>query len=134
MMQKIRTPLFLAIALLPILSAFASPPDQPSATPQDVFDAMQASFRADKAAGVNARYQFEITGARGGVWSTEVKDNRCRFQKAAIEKPDVTLVASDADWVAIANGKLNGVWAGMTGRLKVRGNHALARKLEELFP
>ena len=36
-----------------------------SSTPQDVFDGMRKSFRADKAKGVNVRYQFELSGPSG---------------------------------------------------------------------
>ncbi len=104
------------------------------ATPQEVFDSMRANFRADKAAGLNVRYQFNISGARGGTWSIAVKDGRCQFQKTKIDKPDVTLIVSDDDWVALSNGRLNGTWAYVTGRLKIRGDQGLARKLDELFP
>lgn len=108
--------------------------DQTSVTPQDVFDAMRANFRADKAAGVRARYEFEISGPHGGVWSIEVKDARCQFRKEKITNPDVVLTVSDKDWVALANDQLTGPWAYLTGRLKVRGSRLLARKLDELFP
>lgn len=123
---------FLAVAVILLASSMSATAG--GATPQEVFDSMRANFRADKAAGLNARYQFEISGARGGTWAVEVKNGRCHFQKAKIEKPDVTLTVSDKDWVALANGRLNGVWAFVTGRLKIRGDQNVARKLDELFP
>ena len=119
--------------LLARSSGAAAPAEHPSATPQDVFDSMRATFHAEKAGGVRARYQFEISGARGGVWSIEVRDAHAHFQRAKIQNPDVTLIVSDKDWVALSNDKLSGPWAYLTGRLKVRGNHLLARKLDELF-
>ncbi len=124
--------IFLAVAVILLASSISATAG--GATPQEVFDSMRANFRADKAAGLNARYQFEISGARGGTWAVEVKNSRCHFQKAKIEKPDVTLTVSDKDWVALANGRLNGVWAFATGRLKIRGDQNVARKLDELFP
>ncbi|PYK17673.1 MAG: hypothetical protein DME55_09315 [Verrucomicrobia bacterium] len=54
--------------------------------------------------------------------------------KGKIDNPSVTFITSDADWVAMSNGKLKGTWAFMTGRLKVRGSQAVARKLNEIFP
>jgi putative sterol carrier protein len=48
--------------------------------------------------------------------------------------PNVTFVAKDKDWVAVSNGQLGGTWAYMTGRLKIRGDQGIARKLGEMFP
>ena len=107
---------------------------QDNVRPQGVFDGMQKSFRPDRASGVTARYQFDLSGPEGGHWRIEVKDNTCRIERGEIERPDVTFVASDKDWVALSNGKLSGTWATITARLKVHGNYRLARKLEELFP
>jgi len=50
--------------------------------------------------------------------------------KPADVKPDVTLIMSDETFVNLANGKVNGQKAFMTGQLKTRGNMMLATKLE----
>ena len=103
-------------------------------TPQDVFDGMRESFSAEKAAGVHARYQFSLTGANGGDWWIEVKDGKYKIGRGKIENPDVTMIASDDDWVALSDGKLSGPWAFLTGRLKIRGDRGVAKKLGEMFP
>ena len=54
--------------------------------------------------------------------------------KGKIANPNVTFLAKDKDWVAVSNGQLGGTWAYLTGRLKIRGDQALARKLGEMFP
>jgi putative sterol carrier protein len=54
--------------------------------------------------------------------------------RGKIPNPDVTFITSDNDWVALSNGKLSGAWATITGRLKVHGSHAVARKLDEMCP
>ena len=105
-----------------------------SSTPEDVFDGMRKSFRADKAKGVNARYQFELSGPNGGSWFIEVNNGKSKIARGRIDNSNVTFVASDKDWVALSNGKLNGSWAFLTGRLKIRGDHGLAKKLGEIFP
>ncbi|PYL51626.1 MAG: hypothetical protein DMF33_10205 [Verrucomicrobia bacterium] len=46
----------------------------------------------------------------------------------------VTFIATDKDWVAICHDQLSGTWAYLTGRLKVRGDQGIARKLGEMFP
>jgi putative sterol carrier protein len=103
-------------------------------TPQQVFDGMRQSFRADKAQGVHARYQWELSGPNGGEWWIDVNDGKFQMGRGKIDNPNVTFITSDNDWVAMSNGKLKGTWAYMTGRLKVHGPQSLARKLDEIFP
>ncbi len=105
-----------------------------ASTPQQVFDGMRGSFQADKAKGVRARYQWELSGAQGGQWWIDVNDGTFKMGKGKIDSPSVTFITSDKDWVAMSNGKLKGTGAFMTGRLKVRGSQAVARKLDEIFP
>ena len=103
-------------------------------TPQGVFDDMRKSFRANKAKGVHARYQWELTGPNGGQWWIDVNDGKFKMGKGKIDNPSVTFAASDRDWVAISNDQLSGTWAYFTGRLKIRGDQGLARKLGQIFP
>jgi putative sterol carrier protein len=115
-------------------AASAASKEPSSSTPQQVFDGMRQSFQANKAKGVHARYQWELSGPNGGEWWIDVNDGTYKMGKGKIDNPSVTFITSDADWVAMSNGKLKGTWAFMTGRLKVRGSQAVARKLNEIFP
>ncbi len=117
-----------------LVTASTSPAVGSDSTPQQVFDGMRQSFQANKAKGVHARYQWELTGPNGGEWWIDVNDGTYKMGKGKIDNPSVTFITSDADWVAMSNGKLKGTWAFMTGRLKVRGSQAVARKLNEIFP
>lgn len=132
------TPHGWAIAAVLMAASFgianAASNETPNSTPQNVFDGMRESFRSDKAAGVHIKYQWELSGADGGEWFVEVKDGKCRIEKGRIDHPDVTIIVSDKDWVAISNGKLNGTWAYLTRRLKIQGTRDKAQKLSELFP
>jgi putative sterol carrier protein len=103
-------------------------------TPQEVFDAMRGSFEPSKAKGVHARYQWDLSGPDGGQWWIDVEDGKYRMGKGKIANPNVTFIATDKDWVAVSNGQLGGLWAYITGRLKIRGDQAMARKLGEIFP
>ncbi len=102
--------------------------------PQQVFDGMRDDFLPEKSKGLHLRYQFSLTGPQGGEWWIEVNDGKFKMGRGKVENPDVTFIASDNDWVALSNGKLSGTWATLTGRLKVHGSHALARKLDEMCP
>jgi putative sterol carrier protein len=112
----------------------AASSERPNSTPQDVFDGMKQSFQADKAKGVHARYQWQLSGPNGGEWWIDVDDGKFKMGRGKIDNPSVTFITSDKDWVAMSNGKLKGTWAFVTGRLKVRGSQSLARKLDEIFP
>jgi len=105
-----------------------------ASTPQEVFDGMRQSFQPNKAKGVHARYQWELSGPQGGQWWIDVNDGKYKMGKGKISNPNVTFVAKDKDWVAVSSGQLGGTWAYMTGRLKIRGDQGLARKLGQIFP
>jgi len=103
-------------------------------TPQGIFDDMRTSFRRDKAKGVHARYEFELSEPQGGTWWIVVNDGKYEMGKGALKNPDVTFLCTGTDWVRISNGDISGMRAYFTGRLHVHGNTGLARKLDEIFP
>jgi len=121
-------------ALICVCTVTAGMASQADSTPQEVFDAMRGSFQPAKAKGVHARYQWDLSGPNGGEWWIDVNDGTYKMGKGKIDHPSVTFIAKDKDWVAICHDQLSGTWAYMTGRLKVRGDQGIARKLGELFP
>ena|SRR5213593_4565990 len=127
-----------AIAIIGAAISFvpgnAIPAGHVDSTPQEVFDSMRSSFQANKATGVHARYQWDLSGPQGGEWWIDVNDGKYKMGKGKINNPNVTFVATDKDWVAVSNHQLGGTWAYLSGRLKIRGDQGLARKLGEIFP
>jgi putative sterol carrier protein len=130
--------LFLSISVVAVAiclgAASAAGAGHLDSTPQEVFDSMRDSFQPAKAKGVHARYQWDLSGPQGGQWWIEVNDGTYKMGKGRIANPNVTFVAKDKDWVAVSNGQLGGTWAYFTGRLKIRGDQGVARKLGEMFP
>jgi putative sterol carrier protein len=123
-----------ATVAAPNKSVAPNKPSGDNVVPQDVFNGMRESFRADKAQGVQLRYQWDLSGPNGGQWWIEVNNGRYKMGRGKIDNPNVTFVASDKTWVDISNGKLKGSWAVITGRLKVQGSKSAARKLDDIFP
>ncbi|KAL3672697.1 hypothetical protein V7S43_001991 [Phytophthora oleae] len=74
--------------------------------------------------------QFDITGA--GKWNLDLKSATPALTEGS-KKADVIISVSDADFVAIAMGKLNAQQAFMKGKLKLKGNMTLAMKLPVVF-
>jgi putative sterol carrier protein len=133
-MKRICFTLMLVVGMSAEAAPATPPPHRGDNTaPQQVFDGMHRSFAANRAHGVHARYQFDLSGPNGGLWWIEVNDGKCKMGRGRIQNPGVTFIASDRDWVALSNGNLSGVWAFMTGRLKIHGDQKLAHKLDELF-
>src|SRR2546430_17372339 len=58
-----------------------------ASTPQQVFDSMRGSFKAGKAKGVHARYQWELSGPNGGEWWIDVNDGTYKMGKGKIDNP-----------------------------------------------
>jgi putative sterol carrier protein len=112
----------------------AAPAAHEDSTPQQIFDSMRGSFQPAKAKGVHARYQWDLSGPNGGQWWIDVEDGTYKMGKGTIPNPSVTFIAKDKDWVAICHDQLSGTWAYVSGRLKVRGDQGVARKLGEIFP
>ena len=102
-------------------------------TVKETFDQMPTKFRADKAAGVNATIQYEITGDQGGTWHAVIKDGTCTVNSGAGASPNLTLTMSSQDWLDMIAGKLSGQMAFMSGKLKLKGDMGLAMKVGSLF-
>ena len=100
---------------------------------KESFDAMPANFKADKAAGMKAVYQWDVTGEGGGKWNAQIADGKCEVSEGEHASPNITITVSAKDWLDILNGKLDGQMAFMSGKLKVKGDMSLAMKLKTLF-
>jgi putative sterol carrier protein len=115
-----------------VLIMFAG--DDPMASSaQQYFDKMPAAFRPEMAAGLNATYQFELSGEGGGIWYVKVSSGELQVGQGEQPNPDVIVRAAAADYVAIAEGRMNAMLAMVTGKFKISGNMGMAMKLEKLF-
>jgi len=101
---------------------------------KEIFGKMPEVFNADAAQGLNAVFQYEITGENGGNWSVVVKDGACQVSEGVHESPSVTLTLSGDTWLGIVNKETNGMQAFMSGDLKATGDIMLAQRIEQLFP
>ncbi len=97
------------------------------------FSELQGKVDPAKISGMNAIYQFAITGDGGGEWYVRIADGQAEVQQGTHEAPSITLTASDEDWLKIVTGQLNGQTAFLTGKLKIKGDMSLAMKLQSVF-
>jgi putative sterol carrier protein len=102
-------------------------------TPRDFFEkVMPEKFDPNKAVGIDCVVQMSLTGEKGSDWIIIIKDQKIEIREGIHESPTVTITMKDTDYVNMANGKLSGERAFMTGKLKFKGNITTALKLKGL--
>jgi putative sterol carrier protein len=103
-------------------------------TVKETFDAMGGRFRPERAQGLKAVIQYDITGPGGCTYHAEIAEGQCALREgAAPTAPNLTLVMGAQDWLDMVAGKLNGQVAFMSGKLKHKGDMSLLMRLPGLF-
>ncbi len=62
-----------------------------------------------------------------------VANESIEMQMGTHAAPNITMTMKEGDYLDMANGKLNGQMAFMSGKLKIAGDMGLALKLQNLF-
>ena len=94
---------------------------------------MVAGFDEEKAKGWETVIQYNITGEGGGDFYIEIKDGRCKLFEGEAEKAKLIIKVNREDWVAIAEGKLDGTRAFMEEKLKIEGDMNELFKMQSVF-
>ena len=104
-------------------------------TPAEIFSEMETrvSQNSSKIQGMNATYQFDLTGDDGGLWNVALADGNATFNQGQAENPNITITMASNDFVDLATGKLDGTMAFMSGKLKIKGDMGLAMKLQNIL-
>ncbi len=106
--------------------------DAPTSCKQ-AFDAMPGRFKPEAAKGLNAVYQFDLSGDGGGKWHVVIKDQKCEVHEGAHPSANITISMTAQDYLDLVSGKLNGQVAFMSGRLRIAGDMGLALRMQSLF-
>lgn len=113
----------------------AQPPPKPrSGAVEGTFRIVKDSLSDDIVKATQAIYQFELSGEDGGTWFLDLKSKGGNVGHGEpSDRADVVMSMSTDDFVKMFSGKLKPTIAFMSGRLKIKGNMALAIKLEKLM-
>jgi len=98
-----------------------------------IFEGIPKAFQADKAAGVDVVFQFDISGPGGGSWHVIVKNGTCEVAAGAHGSPTTTIKMADDDFVNLITGKLNAMSAFTGGKLRIEGDLMKSQLIEKLF-
>jgi len=104
-------------------------------TPKDVFAEVEKRLKEDpsKVAGINAVYQFNLSGESGGSWYVDLTGDEPKVEEGEHESPNCTIITDADTFVGVATGSINGQMAFMTGKLKIKGDMGLALKLQKIL-
>ncbi len=98
-----------------------------------IFEKMPSIFNADAAKGVDATFQFNISGEGGGDWYAEVKGGTCKVEPGVHPNPTTTIKMDAADFVDMINGNLPAMQAFTSGKLKISGDIMKSQLITRLF-
>lgn len=101
-------------------------------TAAEFFSGMKENLDPEKIKGIDATYQWDITGDDGGKWFAKFNEGQVEVAEGEADSPNITITVSSENWIDIVNGKLNGQMAFLTGKLKIQGDMSLAMKLQAL--
>jgi len=126
-------------AFAPMVDAFSPKKQEAPAdtgarlTVKGIFERLPDAFQADKAAGVDAVFQWDISGEQGGSWYIIIKDGACEVTEGSHSSPTTTIKMAEGDFVKLIAGELNAMSAFTTGKLKVEGDLMKSQLIEKLF-
>jgi putative sterol carrier protein len=101
-------------------------------TPKEFFEkVLPRRFKPDKALGIDIAVQVNITGPNGGDWVVTIKNQKLEVKEGTHPSPTLELNMAETDYMDLVNGKMSGEKAFLTGKLRFKGNIALALKLRE---
>ncbi len=101
-------------------------------TPKEFFEKVLPSrFNPDKAGGIDVTVQVNIVGSNGGDWVVTIKNRQLKAEEGTHPSPTLELKMTETDYMDLINGKISGEKAFLAGKLRFKGNIALALKLRE---
>ncbi|MCZ7545261.1 MAG: SCP2 sterol-binding domain-containing protein [Anaerolineae bacterium] len=102
-------------------------------TPKQIFEEMPSRFLPEKAKGVNAVIQFDITGDDGGQWYLTVGDGAAATAEGVAENPKTTVTMAASDFTDLITGTANSMQLFMTGKIKLQGDLLIANAMLNWF-
>jgi putative sterol carrier protein len=100
---------------------------------QQIFADMPGRLNPQAAQGLDCVIQYDLTGDGGGQYHSTIKDGAATVTAGSHPSPSMTLIMGAQDFVDMTSGKLDGMSAFMSGKLRISGDMGLAMKLQSLF-
>jgi hypothetical protein len=102
----------------------------------EIFRRMPGLFRPERAGTTEAVIHWIITGAPSGgsdTYELVISKGACSLSEAPANEPKLAVTVGPADFLKVVSGNGNPVMMFMTGKLKAKGDLALAANIANLF-
>jgi len=103
-------------------------------TCRELLKTMPLGFNPSAAGGLEAVYQFDVTGNEPFQAYLKISGKNCSYHEGLADRPGIVIRTPGDVWMAIARRELDGQQAFMSGKYTVEGDLSLLRKLRCLFP
>ena len=114
--------------------ASRAPAAAQAATCRELLKMMPLGFDPSAARGIEAVYQFDVSGKEPFQAHLKISGERCSYHEGPAAAPGIVIHTPDDVWMAIARGELDGQQAYMNRKYTVEGDLLLLLKLRSLFP
>ena len=100
----------------------------------EIFNRMPEAFLPEKAQGVTASIQYDITTDDGvKSWTVTVDNGTCTTSQGPADNPRITLQLGIVDFVRLIFGQAEGPQLFMSGKLKLQGDMMFAMQMQTYF-
>jgi putative sterol carrier protein len=102
----------------------------------EVFNRMPTLFRADRAGATEAVIHWNITGGPDGSadnYETVIENGACTVTNKPERDPKLTMTMDAVTFLKVVSGDGNPMMLFMTGKVKAKGDLALAANIAKLF-
>src|SRR3972149_1962797 len=101
-------------------------------TPSEFFKvALPARFKPERAKGIDVAAQVNIDGSNGGEWTVTIRDQKMEIKEETHQSPTLAIDMREADFLDLVNGRLSAEKAFFTGKIRFKGNIAVALRLRD---
>ena len=122
------------MTLLPkVFVPYKAPEKKSAVTAKDIIATIEERFRPDKAAGVEMKIGYDLTGEGGGRWTIAIQDGKCAVKEGLAKDLTVTMTMPAETYVGMMLGTISGETAFTSGQVKIDGDMMAAASTSRFF-
>ncbi len=101
---------------------------------QSFLGGLSLAFQREQAGDLRATYHFTFTGREAQTATITIEEKKLKVLPGHVGKADVAIKVDSSTWINMLNGRIQTIWAVLTGKLKVKGNIRLLQAFQRCFP